>query len=340
MRTRRPWTATATLALGLLLPADIAGAQTQITIGRITSGIGLHVPSYIAMEKGFYKEEGLDAKWVVLGGRAMLTAGLSGNLQYVPVPSGGAQALLRSGAKLRYIVNQSLTSHYVFIARPEITRPEDLRGKTIGLARAGAADYDEAVTVLSRFFNMQPGKDYKVLSMTGDPERVGALLNKSIDAAMVSSPLAVPALQAGMKVVLRTGDLLPRVGGCFWVLEDYYQKNQETVAKFIRAIAKGVMYLRNNKAGSVPIIKEYLGIPTNEQAGLVWDEIHNTFAAEMPKDLFRELFESRRLDLVASKEWPADRPLPDPEQFLARDLLEKTLAQMNYVPTKVGTPKR
>lgn len=329
--------ATATLAVGCIVPA---GAQTPITIGKITSGIGLHMPSYVAMDKGYYKEEGLDAKWVVLGGRAMLTAGLSGNLQFVPVPSGGAQAMLRSGAKLRYVVNQSLTSHYVFIARPEITKPEDLKGKTIGLARAGAADYDEAVTVLARFFNLQAGKDYKVLSMTGDPERVGALLNKSIDAAMVSSPLAVPALQAGMKVVLRTGDLLPRVGGCFWVTEEYYQKNQETVAKFTRAIAKGVMYLRDNKAGSIPTIKEHLGIASDEQAGLVWGEIHNTFAAEMPKDLFRELFESRRLDLVASKEWPADRPLPDPEQFLSRDLLETTLADMKYVPTKVGTPKR
>jgi len=186
MSTRRLLPATATLALGLLLPVAPAGAQTAITVGKITSGIGLHVPSYVAMDKGFFKEEGLNARWVVLGGRAMMSAGLSGNLQFVPVPSGGAQAVLKAGAKIRYIVNQSLKPLYVFVARPEITKPEDLRGKTIGLARAGAADYDEAITVLARFFNMQPGRDYKVLSMTGDPERVGALLNKSIDAAMAT----------------------------------------------------------------------------------------------------------------------------------------------------------
>jgi ABC-type nitrate/sulfonate/bicarbonate transport system substrate-binding protein len=240
--------------------------------------------------------------------------------------------VLKGGAKLKYVVNQSLSSQYVFVARPEIKKPEDLRGKTIGFARPGAADYDEGATVLSRYFKMQLGRDYKVLSLPGDPERVGALLNKDIDAAMVSTAQAIRAVQGGMNIVLRTGDHLQRVGGCFWVAEDWYDKNQETVAKFIRAIAKGVMYVRTNKAGSIPTIKNYLGIQTDEQAGLVWDQVHNAYAAEMPAALFREIFESRRLDLIAAKEWPADKPLPDVEQFVPRALLEKTLKDVNYVP--------
>jgi NitT/TauT family transport system substrate-binding protein len=335
MHTRHVLCAALAAAFGSLLSVTVAGAQTAITVGKIPSGIGLHVPSYVAMDKGFFKEEGLDARFVLLGGRPMITAGLSGNLQFVPVPSGGAAAALK-GAKIRYIVNQSLQPLYVFVARPEISKPEDLKGKTIGLARPGAADYDEAVIVLSRFFSMQPGRDYKVLSMTGDPERIGAVLNGSIDAAMVSSPQAVRAIQGGMKVVLRTGDLMPRVGGGFWVPDDYFQKNQDTIKKFIRAIAKGVMYFRDNKAGSLATIKQHLVIDTDEQAGLIWEELRHAFAAEMPKDLFRELFESRRLDLIRSREWPADKPLPDPEQFLARDLLESTLREMKYVPAKVG----
>lgn len=339
MRVFRPVAALAVAAVVCAAASSAALAQTKISIGKITGGIGLHVPSYIAMDKGFFKDEGLDARWVVLGGTAMVRAGLSNNLDFVPIPSGGAQAVLRGGAKIRYVVNQSLRPLYVFVARPEIARPEDLKGKTIGFARPGAADYDEGVTVLSRFFNMQLGRDYKVLSLPGDPERIGALLNNNIDAAMVSSPQAVRALQAGMKVVLRTGDHLPRVGGCFWVPEEYFVNNQEAVKKFVRAIARGVMYFRDNKAGSLATIKEHLGIDDDVQAGLVWEELRNTFAAEMPKDLYREVFESRRLDLIKAKEWPEDKPLPDPEQFLARDLLETTLRDMKYVPTKLDATK-
>jgi NitT/TauT family transport system substrate-binding protein len=319
--------------------ASPAIAQTEITIGKIVGGIGLHLPSYIAMDQGFYKAEGLTARFVELASPPMIRAGMSGNLNFVPIPSGGAQAVLKGGAKLKYVVNQSLSSQYVFVARPEIKTPEDLRGKTIGFARPGAADYDEGATVLSRYFKMQLGRDYKVLSLPGDPERVGALLNKDIDAAMVSTAQAIRAVQGGMNIVLRTGDHLQRVGGCFWVAEDWYDKNQDTVAKFIRAIAKGVMYVRANKAGSIPTIKNYLGIQTDEQAGLVWDQVHAAYAAEMPADLFREIFESRRLDLIAAKEWPADKPLPDVEQFVPRALLEKTLKDMNYVPDKLAAPK-
>ena len=182
---------------------------------------------------------------------------------------------------------------------------------------------------------MQVGKDYKVLSLPGDPERIGALLNKDIDAAFVSAPQGMRAVQAGMKIVMRPGDHLPRVGGSFWTPDEYFEKDQDGVRRFIRAIAKGVMFFRDNKAESLTTIRNHLGIETDAQAGLIWDELHNTFAAEMPKDLFREVFESRRLDLIAAKEWPADKPLPDPEQFLARDLLESTLRDMKYVPTKM-----
>ncbi len=325
----------AALIVAACIIASPVLAQTQITIGKIVGGIGLHLPSYIAMDQGFYKQEGLDARFVELASPPMIRAGMSGNLNFVPVPSGGAQAVLRGGAKLKYVVNQSLSSQYVFVARPEITKPEDLRGKTIGFARPGAADYDEGATVLSRYFKMQLGKDYKVLSLPGDPERVAALLNKDIDAAMVSTAQAIRAVQGGMNIVLRTGDHLQRVGGCFWVAEDWFDKNQDTVQKFIRAIARGVMYVRANKAGSIPTIKSYLGIQTDDQAGLVWDQVHTAYAAEMPADLFREIFESRRLDLIAAKDWPADKPLPDVEQFVPRALLEKTLKDMGYKPAKL-----
>ena len=43
-----------------------AFAQTKITVGKITSGSGFHTPSYVAMDKGFFKEEGLDASFVTL----------------------------------------------------------------------------------------------------------------------------------------------------------------------------------------------------------------------------------------------------------------------------------
>jgi hypothetical protein len=44
--------------------------------------------------------------------------------------------------------------------------------------------------------------------------------------------------------------------------------------------------------------------------------------------------------MIAARQWSSDRPLPDPEQFLARDLLDPTLRDMGYVPTRIDAPAK
>ena len=327
----------ATALVAAHLGLATAEAQTPISFGKTVGGSGFHIPSYVAMSRGLFKAEGLDARIVSLTGKALVTAALSGSLDFVPIPSGGAQAAL-SGAEIRYVVGESLKSQWVIVVRQEIGKPADLKGKTLGYGRAGAADYDEGATVLTRFFQMNVGKDYKVISFQGEAERLAALINGDIQGALVSAPRVPKALEAGMKVLLRTGDYVPRAGGTIWTQKAYVDRNPETVKKIIRAVAKGVMYFRDNRAGSIPSLKEHFGIQSDQEAGIIWDQLHNTFGAEMPADLFREILEARRQTMIAANLWPKDKPLPDPEQFLTRNLLDSTLKEMRYVPTKLDAP--
>jgi NitT/TauT family transport system substrate-binding protein len=333
MRMLRSVFAIAAVAFAALGTAE---AQ-QVKIGKVLSGSGFHTPSYVAMDKGFFKDEGLDASFVTLGGRALVTAGLAGQVDFTPIPSGGAQAAL-SGADIRYVVGQSLKSQWLIAVRPDINKVEDLRGKTLGYGRAGSADYDEGAAVLRRSFKMDVGKDYKVISFAGETERIAALVNGDVAAALISVPHAPRALNAGMKILIRTGDYIQRAGGTYWTRKVYADQNPEVMKKFIRAIARGVMYFRDNREGSLAALRNHLGVESDADARIVWEQTHNTFGAELPKDQFREIFESRRLDMIAGKQWAHDKPLPDPEQFLLRSLLDTTLAEMKYVPTKLDGP--
>jgi NitT/TauT family transport system substrate-binding protein len=341
MRMLRSLAACAAVLILALVPSlDAARAEgSKARVGKAIGGSGFHIPSYVAMDKGFYQAEGLDAQWVVLQPRALVTAGLSGNVDFVPIPSGGAQAAL-SGAPITYIVGESLKSQWTIVVPKSIDKVESLKGKTLGYGRPGSADYDEGTLVLQRFFHMEAGRDYKIISFQGEADRVGALINGDIQGALISVPHAARAVAAGMKVLLRTGDYVARAGGTFWAPKEYVESNPQTVRKFIRAIAKAVMYFRDNKAGSLATLKEHLGIDNEQEAGLVWDELHNAFGAELPEELFREILESRRETMIAARQWPADKPLPDPEQFVARKLLDSTLQEMGYIPTKVDAPSR
>ena len=268
------------MRMRLLLPCLIAAAtlfasgaqaQTKITVGKIIGGSGFHIPSYVAMDQGFFKAEGLDASFVTLQGRALVTAGLSGSVDFIPIPSGGAQAAL-SGAEIRYVVGESLKSHWVIAARPGIDKPEDLRGKTVGYGRAGSADYDEGAAVMLRAFKMAVGKDYKVISFPGENERIAAMVNGDIQAALISVPHVPKVMGAGMKVLLRTGDYIQRAGGMFWTMKSFVDKNPDATKKFIRAIARGVMFFRDNKQGSLATLKEHFSVDTDQDATIVWEE--------------------------------------------------------------------
>ena len=340
MRMRpRPLVLAAAATLALCLSTG-AQAQTKLTIGKVIGGDGFHIPTYVALDEGFYKQEGLDASLVELQAPAQVTAVLSGNLDCAPIPSGGAQAAL-SGAKIEYVVGESLKSQWTLTTTTDINKPEELKGKTIGLGRPGGADYDEVQAVLHRFYHMDAGKDYKVISFQGEPERIAALSNKDIQGAGLSIPHAVVAQEAGLKILLRTGDYIPRAGGTIWCSKNLVEQHPETVKKLIRAIAKAVMYYRTNKEGSIKVMKHHiLSIKTDKDAGLIWDQLHEAYGAEVPKDLFHQILESRRQTMIAARQWPADKPLPDPESFLARNLLESTLKEMNYVPTNIAPPAK
>src|SRR6266849_2880688 len=207
----------ATVALAFPVVIATAHAQTKISIGKVIGGDGFHIPSYVAMDQGFFKSEGLDAHFVELQAKAQVTAVLSGNLDFAPIPSVGSQAAL-SGAKIKYIVGESLKSQWT-------------------------------------------------ISVQGEPERVAALVNNDIQGAALSIPHAATALNVGLKVLLRTGDYIPRAGGTIWGMQANVDNNPETMKKVIRAIAKGVMYFRDNKQGSIAVLKHHLGIKTDAEAG-------------------------------------------------------------------------
>jgi NitT/TauT family transport system substrate-binding protein len=316
-------------SLGIALAAGGAVAQTKIVVGYTTGASGFHIPIYIATEKGFFKKEGLDAQVLGMGASALRAAGISGKVNFVPTPGSGSQAILQ-GAPLRYVVGESLISQWAIVTKSDIKTVKDLKGKTMAYGRPGGAEYDEGDIVLSRNFHMNVGKDYKVISIQNEPDRLAALINGNVDAALISLPTAAKAKVLGFNILLKTGTYLPRVGGTVWTTATMVKEHPDTVRKFIRAIVDAEQYLADNKAGSVPVIQKYFAFKNVKEAAAVWDELHDQYGPAIPHKLMVDLFESRYHRMIKSGLWPKDKKMPDPEQFIARDLLSPTLRSMGY----------
>src|SRR5207302_2840900 len=208
-----------------LLAGSIVSAQS-IKVGRTVGGSGFHIPSYVAIDKGFLKAEGLDANFIAATAGVLVRATIAKEIEFTPIPGGGSEAMLK-GAPLVFFVGESLVSQWTLTTTPDIKRVEDLKGKTLGLGRPGSADYSEMVITLGKHFNMQPGKDYKVISFIGEPDRIAALIKGSIQGGVLSFPHAARAEKEGMKVLLRTGDYIPRLGGTFLTHKDVIKEKRE-----------------------------------------------------------------------------------------------------------------
>jgi ABC-type nitrate/sulfonate/bicarbonate transport system substrate-binding protein len=326
----------ATVALSM---ASLARAEpTTITLGNVPGGNTLFLPSYVAMDRGFFKKEGLDAKWVELVGKALGNAALAGQVDFVPVTTVGALAALH-GAPVMYVVGQSLSSQWAIVAVKGIDKAEDLKGKTIAYGQPGGANYDEGARVLSMFFHMEPGKDYKVISFQRQPDEVAALLNGDVQAALLTPAATVKAQQAGTKILFDTGKYLPRLGGTIWSMKPFVETHREATKAFIRAIAEAITYIRANKEGTMPIFKTYVGIEDAQEQALLWDDLHEQYDAALPQDLFRDTFEDRRREMIALGQWTENKPLPDVEPFVARKLLTEAFDEVKYVPATMKTAK-
>ncbi|HEY1371894.1 MAG TPA: ABC transporter substrate-binding protein [Candidatus Binatia bacterium] len=315
----------------LIFAASFADAQPiKIKVGRTTGGSGFHIPSYVALDKGFFKNEGLDADFIAATAGVLVRATIAREIEFTPIPGGGSEAMLQ-GAPIVFIVGESLISQWTLTTTPDIKRVEDLKGRTLGLGRPGSADYSELVIVLAKNFKMEPGKDYKVISFTGEPDRVAALIQGSIQGGVLSFPHAARAEKEGMKILVRTGDYLPRLGGTFLTHKDFIKEKREVVKRFIRAMVKAEDYIKANKQGTIDVIAKYFEIKDPKVSESIYKQVFDKYSPEMPANLIRDLFESRTTPELG---WPKGKPLPDPEQFVDRGPLNEVLKEMGRKPGK------
>ena len=314
-------------AIVILIAVSYSSAQS-VKVGRTVGGSGFHIPSYVAIDKGFLKAEGLDANFIAATAGVLVRATIAKEIEFTPIPGGGSEAMLK-GAPLVFFVGESLVSQWTLTTTPDIKRVEDLRGKTLGLGRPGSADYSEMVVTLGKHFNMQPGKDYKVISFTGEPDRVAALIQGSIQGGILSFPHAARAEKEGMKILMRTGDYIPRLGGTFLTHKDFLKEKRDVVKRFTRGMIKATDYIKANKKGSLEVIQKYFEIKDAKIVESIYNQVYDKYSPEMPPELIKDLFESRTTPELG---WPQGKPLPDLDQFVDRSIVNEVLKEMGRKP--------
>ena len=224
----------ATLATPYLVRSARAGTAINVGAMRLAS----HAPTYIAFERGYFTEAGLDVNFDYFeAAQPMAVAIASGDTGYAMTAiSGGLISLAEKGvakviggalAEEKGISGQKiLASKAAYDAG--LTDPSKLDGKTFGMTQAGSSFHYKGVEV-----------HFKPLQKTGAV--IGAIKSGQIDAWSIVPNIAATLADAGaVKIIGEVADYIPnyQVTTVFTSTRNAEQEDAQTKA-FLQALARG-----------------------------------------------------------------------------------------------------
>ena len=163
----------------------------KIRVGVPSVGMG-NIIIFITKEGKLFEKYGLDAEVItVMGSGIGSKALISGNLDIIPIATPTVIAANLAGADMAILAHTMPAVVHALMVQPEIKRPEDLKGKKIGVSSLGSLT-DFLVRSIAKKKGLNPDRDITLLTTGGsDSERVMALKAGAVDASALSHPAMV-----------------------------------------------------------------------------------------------------------------------------------------------------
>src|SRR5215510_961745 len=231
---------TITLAVCLWLfsacPALTATAPTKIVVGYAAIN-GRVAPMWIASEQGFLAKYGLQAEQVYVRGAPLLVAGMaSGDIQFTRSGGSATLAAIGAGHDFKIVATFSSRNTYDLIARPNIKRPEDLRGKKIALISIGGTGWMGVLFWLEHF-GLDQQRDQIHMQVLGDQAvQMQAVESGIADVAALDGVFSKNLRQKGFTVLGESANLTQRtVGQAMVVPQAFLRQRSDIVENYLKA---------------------------------------------------------------------------------------------------------
>jgi NitT/TauT family transport system substrate-binding protein len=216
---------------------------------------------YIAQEAGLFKKYDLDVPLVfVTPGAPAVAAILSGDSEVAQISAASISRPFVQGNKDPVFIGgiKSLLTHSI-VAKPDVKRPEQLKGKRIGVSRIGSNPHYFAVQAL-RHYNID-SRDVNFIQTGGAPETLAALIAQGIDVAVLTVPTDAQALKLGYHYVIYGPDLrIAYLATGFSTRRSIMAKRGPVIGRFLRAMAEAAKIMHTDKELAFNVLQKYLRV--------------------------------------------------------------------------------
>jgi ABC-type nitrate/sulfonate/bicarbonate transport system substrate-binding protein len=257
--------------LFFVLLASCPTAKAEVLKIAIPSTTQAVLAFNIAKDKGYYRVEGLDVELILMSAPIASRALLSGDVAVATVGGAGLPPILR-GSPFKFLFTTYNRAMFWLYAKPEIRDVKALKGRRVGVSGIGSGP-DSLLREVLRQNGLDASRDVAVLSLGVMPTIFSGLQSGTVDAAMLSPPVTFKAEEAGFRelVAFPKQDLV-ELQGSILVRDASLQSDPAQLERFIRGTYKGFLYIKDNRAGTIPIVARYLQV-SDSVAAKAYDQV-------------------------------------------------------------------
>jgi len=239
---------------------------------------GGFVHLYTALDYGLFDKYGLKFENIFIRGSGPNLTALAGDeVQFTYCAADALIPGMAAGIDVKLVASPLVKLPYVLVTRKEIKRPEDLRGKVLGIARAGDLS-DRLSRAVVKKFGMPP--DAVTMRPIGGSqgERYLAMAAGIVHGVIITPPLDVRAKNEGFNVLYRLIDLnLPFIYSSLETSHRMFRDRPEIVQRMVAAVAEIVHFVEKNPDKAKASMAK--AMRTKDEEAL--QSAYNTYAREI-----------------------------------------------------------
>ena len=239
----------------LLRPVSVAAnpylakpGEPAVTVRAATCAVsGGFVHLYSAIDHGLFDKYGIKVNHIYIRGSGIsLTALASDEIQFLYCAADATIPGMATGIDGKLIGAPLVGFPYVMLARKDIKRPEDLKGKSIGVTRPGDLSF-RLTRVLLKKFNLSE-EEVRIRPIGGSQsERYNAMLQDIVQALVITPPLDVRGKKDGFNLIYNLNDLnLPFIYSSLHTNSKMLRERPWLAQRFIAAMAESIYFVEKN----------------------------------------------------------------------------------------------
>jgi NitT/TauT family transport system substrate-binding protein len=235
-------------------------AQERTVLPVTYSAINANMLSlWVGKDGGYFDEQGLDVNMLLIRGGSLAVQLLVSGQSPIGLIGGtaAAYAYLQGNKDVVVISRLQNVMAYTLGAKPEIQKPEDIKGKKLAVSRFGSTS-DFVAEYALKHLGLKKS-DVTMIQIGLESDRLLAMQRGDISLS-VFSPIITPVVKkAGMRILLDLEELkVPYLLTGHGTTRNFLEKNRPVAVRFMRASILAIKRIKNDRSFAERVLAKYV----------------------------------------------------------------------------------